>query len=196
MTQLKKTLLRNELRHIRQKISVTEKNKFAEFAAKHLINSEIFQQAQNIACYLSLAEEFNTKPIIKNILLSQKKCFLPILSGENLIFARYQNKDTVKHNKFNILEPKNCEEKISPEQLDLILLPLVGFDLFGHRLGMGGGYYDRTFNIVQKNSIKKNIFIGIGFSDQQVEILPHDSWDILLDGVLTEEKLTLFNNVK
>ncbi len=77
------------------------------------------------------------------------------------------------------------------QELDLVFLPLVAFDRVGHRVGMGGGYYDRTFAFVQQMH-HKPILIGLAYEMQQVDGLPFCTWDIPLDGVLTEKQLRLF----
>jgi 5-formyltetrahydrofolate cyclo-ligase len=107
-----------------------------------------------------------------------------------LDFASYQRDDPLHLNRYNILEPEN-KNILSPENLDLVIVPLLGFDLQGHRLGMGGGYYDRTFAFLSGKQPTKPILIGLGFADQQINSLPSDSWDVPLAGVLTEEKLNL-----
>lgn len=78
------------------------------------------------------------------------------------------------------------------EKLDMILLPLVGFDGEGRRLGMGAGYYDQTLAFVNKDSLQRPQLIGTGFAAQEVDRLPEDPWDIRLDGILTEEGLRFF----
>lgn len=192
MNQTRKSILRQTLRAQRQSIIQKDRAEFSSQAAQYLQASHLFQQSEYIACYFSTSEEFDTQCLIEIILNSNKKCYLPILSNNQLFFVHYQKMDELQLNQFKILEPKKATEKISLEQLQLILLPLVGFDKLGHRLGMGGGYYDRTFYSIQKNANKKMIFLGVGFSLQEVELLPHDKWDILLDGVLTEKGIVLF----
>lgn len=71
-------------------------------------------------------------------------------------------------------------------------MPLVGFNLQGHRLGMGGGYYDRTFQFLRDETIHKPFMLGLAYELQKMEYIPVDPWDISMDGVLTEEKLYLF----
>lgn len=86
----------------------------------------------------------------------------------------------------------NKTHELQAEDLDIVITPLAAFDLQGHRLGTGGGYYDRTFAFLQKNTVKKPKIIGLAYAEQQAELLPHDQWDIDLDGVVTEKGIVWF----
>ncbi|OAI49147.1 hypothetical protein AYO45_03320 [Gammaproteobacteria bacterium SCGC AG-212-F23] len=146
----------------------------------------IFQKSQSIACYLPREEEFNSMPMIQAIWRSGKKCYLPVLLPDrSLVFASYKINDALVPNRYNILEPENTE-RIPAQQLDLVLMPLVAFDENGGRLGMGGGYYDRTFAFTKKAVSTKPFLMGVAYALQQVDMLPQDEWDVVLDGIITE----------
>ena len=160
------------------------------------VQNSFFQQNQNIACYASRDGEFDCTPIIKQIWHAQKNCYLPALSATqecSLEFNRYLRNDSVRLNKYKILESENTEI-ILAEQLDIVLVPLVAFDSQGNRLGMGAGYYDRTFAFLLKKSVKKPFLLGVAFECQQHESLPSDVWDVPLDAILTEERLSFFKH--
>ncbi len=160
-------------------------------AAKLLVKQPFFKASHRVACYLSTANEFDSIPIIEAIWQAKKQCYVPVLTGENekaLHFARYQYGDALHLNRYAILEPTGNSHKLSPESLDLVLLPLIAFDCYGHRLGSGGGYYDRTFAFLHANPTPKPWMIGLGFTSQQIDALPKDPWDIRLDGVITEKE--------
>lgn len=137
--------------------------------------------------------EFDTQPIIDLICKANRHCYLPVINEEkSLYFVRYDGGDELQANQFSILEPVSRNELITPNQLDVVLMPLVAFDNYGHRLGMGGGYYDRTFNFLQ-NQLKRRVkMIGVAFAQQQAEKIESDPWDIKLDGVLTEKGFIKF----
>jgi 5-formyltetrahydrofolate cyclo-ligase len=167
----------------------------AAHSALHLlVNDSLFLTSQRIACYFAQDNEFDCSPIIESIWQAKKNCFLPVLSDQHnqgLTFAAYHPNDTLCLNRYNIQEPK--DKAILPaEELDLVFVPLVGFDLQGNRLGMGGGYYDRTFAHLQKKNIKKPYLMGLAFECQYVAEIPEESYDIPLDAVLTEKKLYTF----
>lgn len=110
-----------------------------------------------------------------------------------LKFVEYKKNDFLQLNKYSILEPVFSAEKLLEEKkLDVVLVPLLAFDLNGHRLGSGGGYYDRTFSfLVSRERPLKPYLIGIGYNVQQSNDLEEDEWDIVLDGMLTDKKLIL-----
>jgi len=92
-----------------------------------------------------------------------------------------------------MLEPIfNRENILAPWELDLVLLPLVGFDEHGNRLGMGGGFYDNTFQHIKKH--KTAAFIGLSYECQKVESCPHEPWDLSLDAVITPERHYSFSS--
>ena len=191
---LNKTELRKMLRAKRCAISSEQRHAGAADAVTLLKAHPLFQSSQRIACYFAATDEFDCAPIIELIWREQKQCYLPTLASEKenfLEFALYQRNDPLRSNRYQILEPDNTE-RVSATALDLVLMPLLGFDLEGHRLGMGGGYYDRTFAFLLENKYKKPHMIGLAFSDQEVDQLPHDPWDIPLEGMLTENQFISF----
>lgn len=106
------------------------------------------QTCHHIALYLSTDGELDTQPLIEWLWSQGKAVYLPVLhpfSAGHLLFLHYQSSTPMTYNKFGILEPKLNQTLVKPvKELDLICTPLVAFDSHGHRLGMGGGYYDRT----------------------------------------------------
>jgi len=137
-------------------------------------------------------DEFDASPIIETIWQAKKHCYLPILSENDknpLIFSRYNSGDRLHANRYSILEPVNIScNNILPENLDIVITPLVAFDLHGHRLGAGGGYYDRTFAFLQAHPRERPCMIGLAYASQQADSLPTDPWDIPLHFVLTEKE--------
>jgi 5-formyltetrahydrofolate cyclo-ligase len=163
-------------------------------ALQSWMEGPLFLTNQQIACYFAQDNEFDCTPFIKAVWGAKKQCFLPVLSDQEtktLTFAAYHPNDVLCLNRYNILEPEN--KTIFPiEALDLVFVPLVGFDLQGNRLGMGGGYYDRTFAHGHKKIINKPYLIGLAYECQYVPMLPLEPHDVLLDAVLTEKKLYTF----
>ncbi len=150
------------------------------------------QQAQNIAIYLSADGELDTKPLIEWLWQQGKSVYLPVIhpfSKGQLLFLQYVNEDQLVYNKYRILEPKLDIRHLLPvKQLDVICTPLVGFDSIGHRLGMGGGYYDRTLSHWFKTG-EGGKPIGIAHDCQHVERLPIESWDIPLPKIVTPSQI-------
>lgn len=139
--------------------------------------------ASNIAFYLPFNGEISPLPLMDVLLTQNKNLYLPILhpftSGQ-LLFINYNNQTTFKLNRFGIQEPVLDVRNILPlNELEMIVTPLVAFDKSGNRLGMGGGYYDRT--LAQAKNI---ISVGLAHKCQQVEKLPIESWDMPLDHII------------
>lgn len=182
--------LRKKFREIRKKIPAGDKENAAKAAEAIFVKENLFKESQYIACYLPYENEINSNPLIEAIWHAKKQCFLPILDKEEktLYFVRYRYGDPLHPNRFGILEPVHSCSAVSLEKLDIAITPLLAFDSHGHRLGTGGGYYDRTFAFLKGQVRRKPLMIGLGFAAQQAAELPFDPWDILLDGVITEER--------
>jgi 5-formyltetrahydrofolate cyclo-ligase len=194
-----KNHLRKTLRTKRAAIDANTRQAAALSSMKQLADSAIFQNAQHIACYLAQGSEFDLQPIISLIWQTQKKCYLPVLTAsdeKSLHFIAYESDDHLQTNCYGIAEPVFSPAKeIQAKALDLVLVPLIGFDLTGHRLGSGSGYYDRTFSfLLNKLRPKQPSFIGVGYQAQQLDGIPSDAWDVPLDGVLTEQSLQFSSN--
>ena len=123
-----------------------------------------------------------------------KHCYLPVLHPSlecQLWFVEYTPTAVLKPNRFGIPEPDHRQAiRIAPNLLDIVLLPLVGFDRQGGRLGMGGGFYDRTFAF-HKGKRNKPYLLGMAHACQEVEALELADWDIPLFGVITDKELIL-----
>lgn len=161
-------------------------------AAANFTRQEVFKQSEHIACYLHYRDEFDSLPIMEAIWQANKQCYLPILTEENsLRFVRYKKGDALQENRYSIFEPVNITNECPPQNLNIVITPLFAFDLQGHRLGTGGGYYDRTFAFLHHSAIKRPLMIGLGYSMQQENSLPFDDWDIGLNGIITEKEFIL-----
>lgn len=186
-----KNTIRQELRAARKKISVTERASCDAKIQKKLTNLPFWKTSQNIAIYLPMAGELNVLPILEAAWKERKHCYLPVVKdGVNaaLDFVKYQKNDALSINSCGTKEPLSTTSTISPEHLDLVIVPLVGFTESGLRLGQGGGYYDRTF-VFKKNLPKKSkpILIGVAYEIQKTSDLAAESWDISMDLVITEK---------
>jgi 5-formyltetrahydrofolate cyclo-ligase len=151
-----------------------------------------FQKSQHIACYVACQDEFDTRPIIELIWRAKKHCYLPVLATaqkNTLAFYRYEEGDPLVANQYGILEPvTQSKSPFQLQKLDMVLVPVIGFDLQGHRLGTGGGYYDRSFAfLLAQPKPEAPVLIGLAYACQAVDTLPCDPWDVPLRNILTEE---------
>jgi len=157
-----------------------------------LIKQSNYRNSQHIACYLANDGEIDPFLLIEHAWFANKGIYLPVLSPikNSLYFAPYDISSEFKLNRFNIAEPIcHPSEWIKAGQLDLILLPLVAFDLTGNRIGMGGGFYDRTLAYLQhRKHWRKPTLLGLAHELQKVDRLQQQNWDIPLNGIITEEQ--------
>jgi len=133
-------------------------------------------------------------PLIERAWSLRKKIYLPVLAPLNsgkLWFVRYEPHSRMVRNEFGIPEPVvDHRQRIPARALDLVLTPLVGFDSQGNRLGMGGGFYDRSFAFLKlRKHLKKPRLIGIAYECQRLDRLKSEAWDVKLDGCATEAGL-------
>lgn len=127
-----------------------------------------------------------------------KACYLPVTANrpaQPLRFAKLDGKHAVTRNRYGIIEP-HAKRLLNARWLDVLMVPLVGFDSQGHRLGMGGGYYDATLAFMRHRKIWRHPYlIGLAFECQRIRQIPTESWDIRLNAVLTEKGFTRFDSV-
>ncbi len=184
--------MRKVLLAMRRAITTEQRIAAAQAAKQLLVIHSLFHSSQHIACYVAQQDEFDCAPLIQEICRLGKKCYLPVLCPKQshfLEFAAYRPEDPLRLNRYKILEPE-ANDKIATEKLDLVIVPLLAFDERGYRLGMGGGYYDRTFTFKRERKVaEKPYLLGLGYEAQKVAKVPNDAWDVMLDGVLTEEEL-------
>lgn len=136
----------------------------------------------------------NTHALIEKIWEAGKQCYLPVqTAADTLVFGLYQAGDVLKKNALGIREP-TAGVVLEADQLDMILLPLLAFDLKGHRLGSGGGFYDRTLAFILRSQAKTRVphLAGVAYAAQAVEALPVDPWDVSLNSVITERGCQFF----
>jgi 5-formyltetrahydrofolate cyclo-ligase len=163
----------------------------AEKLAGHLIGHPLFLSSKKIACYIPVNGEMDPSAVVERALSMGKKIYLPVLvpfCENRLWFAPYKEDTQLEFNRFGIPEPcASHRHMVNPMSLDLVLTPLVAFDRHCNRLGMGGGYYDRSFSYLRRrNHWKKPRLLGIAYDFQEVDKLENESWDISLSGIATE----------
>ncbi|NOX75667.1 MAG: 5-formyltetrahydrofolate cyclo-ligase [Gammaproteobacteria bacterium] len=190
--------LRRELRALRRRLDEQQRGRFSQQVACHLANHPHFLAARHVACYLACDGELTLHPLMERAWAMGKAVYLPVLGSShrnNLDFLPYQRGDTLVPNRFGIPEPEvNSRRFVAATRLDLVLMPLVGFDAQGHRLGMGGGFYDRSFAFLKsRRHWRKPRLLGVGFGVQECLRLPRQRWDVPLDGVVTEAGVRRFS---
>jgi len=145
-----------------------------------------FQQSQSIAIYSQMKNEVDLSKLCD--VSTNKSFYLPVIGKNNsMVFKHYDSKDRLIKNKYGISEPTS-KSVINAADIDLCLVPLLGFNRKGSRLGMGGGFYDRYF---EKNKFQKNptILAGIAYDFQEDDTIQTESWDIPLDMIFTNKEV-------
>lgn len=185
--------LRSEKRTMRQQLSRMQQCTHAEDLANLVCRLPPFINSKRIACYLANDGEIDPIYIIQTAWQMRKQVYLPVLSPlqNKLYFAPVDDDSDMHSNRFGILEPAcNPADWVLPWQLDLMLLPLVAFDKAGNRLGMGGGFYDRSLAyLALRQRARKPRLIGLAHELQQTETITVNSWDIPLEMIATEERV-------
>ncbi len=149
-----------------------------------------WDRVRTVLLYLPVRGEVDTWPLFEWILARGCQTLLPCCRKNEpgcMDFFKVTSPKELVPGMFNIPEPdtKQCTLIEHPEP-DMVILPGVGFDRRGYRLGYGGGYYDR---FLARHAVESALIMGLGFSCQIVDDLPHDPWDQRVDLVVTEEEM-------
>ncbi len=188
-----KKSLRRSIRGKRRALSKLQQHHASEQLYRNLNRHQCLLRATHIALYLGQDGEIDPSPFITKLIRRKKKVFLPVLSplkSKRLYFCQISTGTRYRTNKFGIPEPElKTSRRISARFLSLVLLPLVAFDHRGNRMGMGGGYYDRTFAFKQGSEHLRPQLLGIAHELQGVECLPTENWDIPLNGIITDSAI-------
>ncbi|MCA1978128.1 MAG: 5-formyltetrahydrofolate cyclo-ligase [Thiobacillus sp.] len=191
---MNKSELRRQLKAARNAVGPHARKRAARDASRLALRAGVLLRARRIGFYLPQHGEFDVRPLLNQALWMGRECCLPVLPrrGRVMRFGRLQANTKMAPNRYGIPEPIDARA-LSARQLDVLLMPLVGFDLAGHRLGMGGGYYDATLAFMRhRRHWRKPRLVGVAYECQKVDRLPHDPWDMPLDAVLTERRLYRF----
>ncbi len=177
--------LRQQIRKTRANLTALQQQQAEDSITQQALALIEARNAQHIALYVSFDGEISTEKLIKTLWAQDKHVYLPVLHPFNpnhLLFLRYLPDTPMLKNKFGIWEPKlNVQNVLPLDELDILFTPLVAFDKQGNRLGMGGGFYDRTLQNWRNSSF---IPVGLAHQCQQVEQLPTEVWDVPLHQIL------------
>jgi 5-formyltetrahydrofolate cyclo-ligase len=182
---------RKKLQQQRAKITLSEQKKTSAIITEQLSQHPIFLQSRTIASYQAIQREIDSSALIQKAWKNKQNCYLPVLQGQQLIFCPYQADTLLKKNQFNIPEPSLALNAcIAPENIDLVLVPLVGFTEKAQRLGMGAGFYDRSFAFLLNSPRPARPFLlGLAYEWQKLASFTEKSWDVPLNAVITEKQI-------
>ncbi|EMJ5249664.1 5-formyltetrahydrofolate cyclo-ligase [Klebsiella aerogenes] len=186
---LSRQQIRQQIRERRRALSAEQQQRFALQAAERMMAYPPVVLAHTVALYLAFDGELDTQPLIEQLWRAGKRVYLPVLhpfSPGNLLFLHYHPQSQLIFNRLKIYEPKLDVRDVLPlAELDVLITPLVAFDASGQRLGMGGGFYDRTLQNWRQYRLQP---VGYAHDCQQVDTLPSEQWDIPLPAVITPGK--------
>lgn len=192
------TSIRQKIRSLRNTMSIAEKQTKSAQITNNIINSTPFQKCHSFALFLSNDSEPDLSALIAYSWAMGKKCYLPVIGRKfesRLNFQRYEPDSPMVINCYGISEPEeNHSTRLTKTwSLDLVLMPLVAFDDKGNRIGMGGGYYDKTFHYRRYRSVwHKPPLMGVAYDTQQIPKIKAENWDIPLDYIATNTEIISF----
>jgi len=181
-----KEKLRKEIKEKRRKLSKEENRKKSKEIKERLFGLKEFMGAETVLFYISYDGEVFTHDMIKEA-MKEKRVVVPISNKEDcsLSLSELNNLGDLEIGSYNILEPKkDCRKKVSIDEIDLIIVPGVGFDEHGCRMGNGIGYYD---SLLKDSSNALNV--ALAFECQIVDEIPTEKHDIPVDKIVTEKRI-------
>jgi len=183
--------IRKIIKEKRSQLSEKELSLTSKAIAERIRSFKFSKELTKIGIYYAVNNEVDVHPLCEILWQENKRVYLPIVEKKKLLFGEYRNTSNLKNNRFKIPEPiVGLESQISAFELDLIFMPLVAFDPMGNRIGMGGGFYDRTLDNKQlDNDLKKPILVGVAYEFQKQNQIQPNPWDIPLDMIFTESKI-------
>ena len=183
--------LRIRMRRMRRAVDPRGIARAARELGSRLASCDFFESARRVAAYLPNDGEIDTGPVIQNARSAGKSIFLPVVQPDGrLSFAAFAETSRLKKNRYGIPEPEHTSEDLcTPAELDLVLAPLVAFDDALFRLGMGGGYYDRTFAFKKIAGVIRPRLVGIGYDFQRVDTVFPEKWDVPASHIITDKAI-------
>ncbi|ORC60765.1 5-formyltetrahydrofolate cyclo-ligase [Pseudomonas floridensis] len=190
---LSRPQLRRQLRKARRSLSRSQQREAARGLYRQLAQHPLFRRARHVSLYLPMDGEIDPRLLLRAAQRRGKATYLPVLNAwprTRMVFQRVRPGEKFRPNRFRIPEPRIDRAKQRRIwALDLILMPLVGFDDEGGRLGMGGGFYDRSLAYrTRRSTWRKPVLLGLAHECQKVERLAQASWDVPLQGTVSDKR--------
>lgn len=184
-----KAQLRERALARREAIGDAARKQAAERAAAHFFADVPVERGQTISAYWPMRGEIDVKPLLSRLMDEGWPVCLPVVVGEDrpLVFRRWEEGAPLYPAGFGMLEPGEDAPEAIPE---VVVVPLLGFDRTGTRLGYGGAYYDRTLGAMPS----RPLLVGYAFAAQEFDAIPRSAHDIGLDLVVTEAGVVRFTD--
>ncbi len=180
--------IRRRNRELRAALDADALARAAAALRARLLELPVYREARRIAAYFAVNGEIDLGPLIESALDAGKQVYLPNLDRETLRFSPYFHGQKMRINRYRLPEPDvDDDAMLEPRELDLVLAPLVAFDAARNRLGMGGGFYDRSFAFRRDPGCDQPALVGVAHELQRVDALVPKPWDVRLDMVVTDQ---------
>lgn len=174
--------IRNRAKAYRASLTTEEILQNSRAIANRLFDTLDYQNAGNVFCYVHTRTEVRTDEIMRRVWQDEKKLFVPLVMGKNMVFICIRDESELTIGSFGIREPVYDKCRVlAPDESDIVLVPGLAFDLAAARVGYGGGFYDRYFA-----ANPKGIRIGLAFSGQIVEDAKPEPFDEKMNRIITE----------
>lgn len=182
---------RRRLRELRLGLSPAERSAADGAIRATLARLGVFRRGRHVALYLPMRGEVDLRPCLETAHRSGARVYVPRIASHRrrrMHFTPLRRGAALRTNAFGIVEPGSAADARPVLGLDVVVLPLVGFDDRGNRLGMGAGYYDRALRrrLDRAAQWRRPRLIGVAYACQQLPAIPASPWDVPLDLVVTE----------
>lgn len=183
-----KTVIRETIIQKREALGNLKQNEKSLIIAQRLFDMDEFKKSKSVFCFLSIPNEVQTEVVIQESFRLGKKVFVPLLNSreQNLQVARIPSMgiNFIVGN-YGVREPApEFREIVSFSCIDFAIAPGLAFDIFGNRIGYGGGYYDNFFKKISKDVVR----VAIGYDFQILDLVPHSDIDEPVHFLVTEAK--------
>lgn len=181
-----KRIIRRELLERRQQLGDDECYRLSRLVQSQLFATDAYRDCRSIALYAQIRNEVQTTDVLRRALADGKQVCFPRVENEELVFVSVAGSESLQAGRFGVAEPVG-NELVQTEEINLMLVPGVGFDRNGYRIGYGRGFYDRATRRRRPQQM-----IGLAYSFQLVEDLPAEDHDVRLDKLITETGIISF----
>ena len=186
-----KAALRLQAHAARAALPQALRSEAAQAVTDHFFRDVKLAEGEIVAAYWRIRDELDCQPILVRLMDSLQPVVLPVVLGpdEPLELRVWEQGAALYPAGFGTLAPAELAPQAEP---DVVLMPLLGFDRLGTRLGYGGGYYDRTLARLHK----KPRLIGLAFAAQELDAIPRAEHDVPLDAIVTEAGVRHFGSAQ
>ncbi len=187
-----KTVLRDRILELRDNMTLADIEEKSRKITEIVSVLPEYEKAEVLACYVNKGSEVVTRPLIRRALASRKKVLIPITQKDSreLLFSEIPSLYELTTGTFGIMEPNPNKRKFRHiSKADVVIVPGIAWDIQGHRLGWGRGYFDGVLAKLRDDSLS----VGLSFDLQLVERVPREQFDLPVKVLVTESRVIRYN---